>query len=153
MRCYTCDMSNTEIEDIETPPGSSPLEESRSRQSRHFVKRAGGGVLVAIGFILSPFSWWNDLLINIPLAYLFAATVALLNSAWFNPAFVVGYLLTNIVGMLMLQYGMKHAVRSRKSSDIKKEIKSSFVWSLLYTLLIVVLLMTGWIRPPQEYFQ
>ena len=117
------------------------------------MKRAGGGVLAVIGFMLSPLSWWNDLLINIPLAYLFAATVALLNSAWFNPAFVVGYLLTNIIGMLMMQYGMKHAVRSEKPSDIKKEIRSSLIWSLLYTLLIVALLMTGWIQPPQEYFQ
>ena len=36
----------------------------------------GGGFLVVAGFLLSPLSWWNDLVINIPLALGFAWAVS-----------------------------------------------------------------------------
>jgi len=28
-----------------------------------------GGILLVLGFMLSPFSWWNDLFFNLPIAY------------------------------------------------------------------------------------
>jgi len=28
-----------------------------------------GGVLTTLGFIRSPLSWWNDLFVNLPIAY------------------------------------------------------------------------------------
>jgi hypothetical protein len=140
------DAEDTLVADAPILPGMP-----NKQRVRRIIKRAGGGVLAVIGFLLSPLSWWNDLLINIPLAYLFAGAVTWMQPAWFNGAFIVGYLLTNIVGMILLQYGMKHAVRSPKPANFKKELKSSLVWSVLYTFLIVVLLLVGWIQPPVEY--
>jgi hypothetical protein len=144
-------MLDPDTENTLTPAESIALVMPDKKRTRRILKRAGGGVLAIIGFLLSPISWWNDLLINIPLAYLFAGTVTWMQPEWFNVAFVVGYLLTNIVGLVLLQYGMKHAVRSAKPVDFKKELKSSLVWSVLYTLLIVILLLAGWIHPPLEY--
>ena len=143
-------MPDTDTENALTPPESITIE-IPSKRTRRILKRAGGGFLAVIGFLLSPISWWNDLLINIPLAYLFAGAITWIQPGWFNPAFVVGYLLTNIIGLVLLQYGMKHAVRSPKPTNFKKELKSSLIWSVLYTLLIVVLLLIGWIQPPLEY--
>ena len=31
-------------------------------------RKAYGGLLGFIGFLLSPLSWWNDLFVNVPLA-------------------------------------------------------------------------------------
>ncbi|HMI09146.1 MAG TPA: hypothetical protein VK497_01970 [Candidatus Saccharimonadales bacterium] len=144
-------MPDTDTENALSPIESIPSVIPDKKRARRIVKRAGGGALAIIGFLLSPISWWNDLLINIPLAYLFAGTVTWMQPVWFNVAFVVGYLLTNILGLVLLQYGMKHAIRSSKPINFKKELKSSLVWSVLYTILIVILLLSGWIQPPLEY--
>lgn len=144
-------MPETDAENTLTVAGSVPSVVPNRQRARRIIKRAGGGALAVIGFLLSPVSWWNDLLINIPLAYLFAGAVTWAQPSWFNAAFVVGYLLTNILGLVLLQYGMKHAVRSAKPVNFKKELKSSLVWSVLYTLLVVILLLAGWIQPPVEY--
>ena len=42
-------------------------------------------ILVTAGFILSPLSWWNDLLVNIPLAYLFSLPFSILDESLFLP--------------------------------------------------------------------
>ena len=31
-----------------------------------------GGILAVIGWVLSPLTWWNDLLVTIPIAYGFS---------------------------------------------------------------------------------
>ena len=67
--------------------------------------RLRGGVVAVIGYILSPLSWWNDLFINIPLAYLFASLVSLASCRLFAPGMVVGYWLTNVIGLFMLHRG------------------------------------------------
>jgi hypothetical protein len=145
-------MLDTDAENTVTAEPMPSIMPNKQR-TRRILKRAGGGALAVVGFLLSPLSWWNDLLINIPLAYLFAGAITWAQPGWFNAAFIVGYLLTNILGLLLLQYGMKHAVRSAKPGSFKKELKSSLVWSLLYTLLIVVLLLAGWVQPPMEYLR
>ena len=43
-------------------------------------RKLWGSTLGVIGFLLSPLSWWNDLLVNIPLAVAFAWVVS-----WFYP--------------------------------------------------------------------
>jgi hypothetical protein len=35
-------------------------------------RKATGGVLALVGYMLSPLSWWNDLFVNVPLALGFA---------------------------------------------------------------------------------
>ncbi|MFS8793456.1 MULTISPECIES: hypothetical protein [unclassified Synechococcus] len=32
-------------------------------------KKLRGGILLILGFMLSPLSWWNDLFFNLPIAY------------------------------------------------------------------------------------
>jgi hypothetical protein len=36
-------------------------------------KKIVGAVVAALGFVLSPLSWWNDLFVNIPIAYFLRA--------------------------------------------------------------------------------
>lgn len=65
----------------------------------------------AIGFILSPLSFWNDLLVNIPLSWAVAWPVSLLYRPAFPIAFAVAYFATNVLGMWL----MDHAVRQQKN--------------------------------------
>jgi len=99
------------------------------------------GTLAFVGFILSPLSWWNDLFVNVPLAYIFAWVVGKFLDIYisipqwlFAALFVIGYFITNLVGFLMIHYsvvGVKHLE--------KKSIKNQIYVSIVYTLVIILL--------------
>lgn len=113
-------------------------------------KKAWHSFLVVFGFILSPLSWWNDLFVNIPLAYVFAIPFSLIKKDFFLPAFVIGYLLTNVLGMLLIHHGLLKIFNTKKK---KKQLIKDLWIALAYTALIVALVLLGIITPPQEYFK
>ncbi len=49
------------------------------------------GIVAVVGYLLSPLSWWNDLFVNVPLAYLFALPFSQLHVQLYLPAFVLAY--------------------------------------------------------------
>lgn len=105
-------------------------------------------LLVSVGFVLSPLSWWNDLVVNVPLAYFFSLPFSLVSERLFLPSFVLGYWLTNLLGFLMLHWGGEGlAYRSRRTISVKRSL---FV-SVVYSLAMVVFVLLGWLQPPSEY--
>ena len=68
-------------------------------------RKVGGGVVAAVGYILSPLSWWNDLWVNVPLALAFAWGVSLVYKPAFFASAVLGYWITNILGFVLLHKG------------------------------------------------
>lgn len=104
-------------------------------------------ILVATGFILSPLSWWNDLLVNVPLAYLFSLPFSLMNEHLFLPAFILGYWLTNLLGFLMLHWGGEGLAYRRRST---MSVQRSLFVSVLYSVIMIFLVSAGWLAPPTE---
>lgn len=103
----------------------------------HWIKRSAIGL---IGFLLSPLSWWNDIIINIPLAYVFAYIIGrIINIAFsvprwlFTTLFILGYFLTNLAGFLMIHYSIVG-----KSEEKETFWKQGLV-ALIYTLIIIIL--------------
>ena len=88
------------------------------------AKKIKGGILATIGFILSPLSWWNDLFVNIPIAYVFGFLFGLISKSLFLPFMIIGYWITNILGVI-----------------------------LMHKLVIIILVMLGILKFPTEYFQ
>ena len=111
-------------------------------------RRISDVIMATTGFILSPLSWWNDMLVNVPLAYLFSWPFSRMHEQLFVPAFITGYWLTNLLGLLMLHLGSAGLLK--KQHD-KFSFKFSFVVSLIYSALIFVIVMLGWIESPAEY--
>lgn len=111
------------------------------------------GALVTIGYVLSPLSWWNDIFINIPLAYGFAFLFGLISESLFYPMMIIGYWITNIVGLILMHRGIKGITASEDSKYEKKELFKDIFFSILYTLIIVVLIKIGWLKFPTEYFK
>jgi len=68
-------------------------------------KKLRGSFLLGIGYMLSPLSWWNDLFFNLPIALLFGYLVSWMNPDWFLPFTIVGYWLSNVLGIVMMQMG------------------------------------------------
>src|SRR5712691_10539499 len=65
-------------------------------------RRIKGGIVAFIGFMLSPLSWWNDLVVNVPLALAFAWIVSWFLPSLFTVIFIVGYWLTNVLGFVLM---------------------------------------------------
>lgn len=117
---------------------------------KHKIK---GGILVTIGYILSPLSWWNDIVINIPLAYIFALPFGFISRSLFLPMMILGYWITNIVGFMLIHYGVVGFVSKEKGAYSKKELVKDIIISLVYTCAVALLLQIGWIQFPIEYFK
>ena len=95
-----------------------------------------GTIIFFIGYALSPFSFWNDAFVNLPIAYFFASIAASLLQRYFLESFIFFYWLSNIFGIYLMVIS---------GSEILKE---KFSWKkmplvalnvFLYTVLIGVL--------------
>jgi hypothetical protein len=107
-------------------------------------------VLVTGGFILSPLSWWNDAVVNVPLAYLFSLPFSLVSNTLFLPSFLLGYWLSNLLGFLMMHWGGEGLLRRRYPTI---SVRHSVFVSLVYSIAILILVLLGWIPPPSDYLQ
>ncbi len=131
---------------------------ARSRRARcgasmAWKRKLSGGLLATIGYLLSPLSWWNDMVVNVPIALVFAWIV----SAFYKPAFtaslVVGYWLTNVAGFVLMHKGAQQLFSKEEKRYSRRELVKDVVISLVYTLLILVLVEVGILKPFQHYFQ
>ncbi len=116
-------------------------------------RRAYGGTLAFIGYMLSPLSWWNDLFVNWPIALVFAWIIS-----WFwKPAFVasliLGYWLTNILGFVLMQKGGAKIISEKDAPYSRKLLCRDLAISVLYTLLVLALAKAGVIAPIQDTVQ
>ena len=127
-----------------------PADKQPSSQSG---RRIRGGVVVVIGYLLSPLSWWNDLFINIPLAYLFASLISLASCRLFAPGMVVGYWLTNVVGLFMLHRGGTEMLAKPGSPSRRRRIWVDLAIGTGYTALIAALAFSGVLKPPAKLFR
>ena len=104
-----------------------------------------------IGFLLSPLSWWNDLFVNVPLALAFAWLVSCLHRGAFTASFVLGYWLTNVLGLVLMQRGTETMLTKTLKPYTGKQIARDLVIALLYTALILTLVQLGVLAPLQDY--
>jgi hypothetical protein len=115
--------------------------------------RLRGGVVATVGYLLSPLSWWNDLFINIPLAYLLASLVSLASRRLFAPGMVVGYWLTNVLGLFMLHRGGTDLLVKSGARPRRRGIWADLAIGTGYTALIALLTFSGVLKPPTQLFR
>ena len=112
-----------------------------------------GGVLATIGFMLSPLSWWNDAFVNIPLALGFAWLVSSLYRPAFTASLIVGYWLTNVLGLVLLHRGARKMLSEKPVADLRRELLVDVIVSLIYTGVIVILVRQEILKPLTGYFK
>lgn len=100
------------------------------------LKKLRGGAMVGIGYMLSPLSWWNDLFFNLPIALAVGYALGWLNPGWFLPGTIVGYWLSNVLGILMMQFGAMDIFVSEEKRNIKRDLLIGLGGSTLYTLVV-----------------
>ena len=118
----------------------SPELNSTNPDSVSILQKIKGGVLLTVGYLLSPLCWWNDLVINLPIAYGFGYVISLWHSEWFFPAAIAGYWLSNLVGIVLMQMGAKDVLQNTvKKRSLKQEFFSGVLTSTAYTVVVVAL--------------
>ena len=128
------------------------IQETRGAMA--WKRKVGGGLLAVIGFMLSPLSWWNDLFVNVPIALAFAWLVSLVYPRAFEVSLIVGYWLTNVLGFVLMHKGVqKLTTESDANQNSRRALLKDIGISLAYTILIVVLLKLGVLKPISGYFE
>jgi len=112
------------------------------------LKNLKGTFLVSLGYLLSPLSWWNDLFFNLPIAYGFAYLLNWMFADAFLILTVIGYWLSNILGILMMQWGTFDLFFEERQSNLKRDILLGLAGSTIYTIVIVLLLYWNIIQTP-----
>lgn len=98
--------------------------------------------------MLSPLSWWNDLFFNFPIAYGFAYLFNWMFVDAFIILTVIGYWLSNIIGILMMQWGTFDLFFEERQSNFKRDMLLGLAGSTIYTIVVVVLLYLNVIETP-----
>lgn len=102
-------------------------------------KNLRGGALISLGYMLSPLSWWNDLFFNLPIALVFGYGVSWINPHWFIPGTIIGYWLSNVLGMVMMQFGAVNIFLPEDKQNITRDIWMGFGGATLYTVIVAAL--------------
>ncbi len=105
--------------------------------------RVRGSLLFVLGYILSPLSWWNDVFVNLPLAYALGSLAGLLSRRLFLPAMVLAYWGTNILGLVLMSKGAGNIIRPHKPADRRKELIGTLALSAFYTIAVILLVRLG----------
>jgi hypothetical protein len=120
-----------------------PLEQAAQETFKIEVilKKLRGGFFLVIGYLLSPLSFWNDLFFNLPIAYFFGYVCSLLSPDLLLPCSIIGYWLSNIAGILLMQVGAVDVFQNQpKERNLKKELLMGLASSAIYTLVILALI-------------
>jgi hypothetical protein len=110
----------------------------KTGQRRRLGGRLGWGVVAAIGYILSPLSWWNDGFVNIPLALLSAKLLTAVLHVDFVVAFYTSYAATNVAGMMLLYLGAG-GVAGRVRFD-RRSLARQILVALAYSIAVYPIL-------------
>lgn len=104
------------------------------------LKKLRGGFLFAIGWLLSPLCWWNDLVFNLPVAYGFGFLCKLISPDWLLPGTIVGYWLSNVVGIGLMQMGAVEVFQSETKQNFRKNLLLGVASSTVFTLVVLLLM-------------
>lgn len=114
------------------------------------MKEFKRGIIFFIGWLLSPFTWWNDVFVNIPLSYLIASGLFHFIHLRFGALMLGVYWATNVAGIFLMFFSGKDIVLSSKNKI--KSIAVLIIFVVLYSMLMIYLDKHGKLLPLCRYF-
>lgn len=118
---------------------------SANRLSNSFWTRGCGALLCVIGWILSPLTWWNDLLVNLPVSWLLASLIWPAQGPRFGFAVIFFYWLTNVAGLIMMISGGRLLATGKRIRA--NDIMISLWVCAGYTLIVLILSALNIVKP------
>jgi Zn-dependent protease with chaperone function len=140
---------------VESVKAEISVERETSANSFNFetlktiATKVRGGLFLVLGYLLSPLSFWNDLFFNLPIAYAFGYLCSLISPNLLLPCSIIGYWLSNIAGILLMQAGAIDVFQNQpQERDLKKELLMGLISSLVYTVIIIALIQFKILQTP-----
>ena len=112
----------------------SRLAGALARGRSKIVVRGATAALAVVGFILSPLSWWNDAVVNIPLSLAIASLLNVLTGLDLKVGFTIAYWLTNVGGLILMLVGGDAAYKGKVT---KRSLIASLIAGTIYTLIVI----------------
>jgi len=109
------------------------------------MKKLLNRTIFFLGWLLSPFTFWNDAFINIPLSYICANLFIRLFPSNFLLTVLIFYWVSNLVGVFMMYAAGKNILKGGKNS-IRELVKLLCVITL-YSLTLLLLGRMGILKP------
>jgi hypothetical protein len=109
------------------------------------MRKIARSIFFLFGWMLSPFTWWNDALVNLPLAYLLASAVFYFTHLPFKWLILAAYLFTNILGLLLIFLSGRQIILSAK--DNFRTGAFACLMLAIFSLLVIYLEKLGLLRP------
>ena len=98
-----------------------------------------------VGWLLSPLTFWNDALINIPISYLCASLTSRVLPGNFIVLTLVYYWLSNVLGLCMMA-ASGHAV-IKEGRGLLKGIIDLLATIVVYSGILIILGRAGFLKP------
>lgn len=108
------------------------------------------GLMFFIGWVLSPFTWWNDAFINIPLSYIIANLLFYIIKIKFAWLVISSYWLTNALGLFFMYFGGKSFIASTRNKV--KTVALMAIFLTIYSALMFYLDRHGKLAPLCIFF-
>ena len=102
-------------------------------------------IIFFIGWLLSPFTFWNDVFVNIPISYICANLLSRIIRVDFLLLVLVAYWLSNAVGVLMMYASGKAIIRDKRA--LMRELAVFLATIALYSAILILLNKAGVLRP------
>lgn len=112
------------------------------------VRKIGSGLLIGVGYMLSPLSWWNDLFFNLPIALVFGYAARWFHPDWLVAGTIVGYWISNVLGIVMMQVGAMELLVAQEQRNFKRDLVVGLGGSTAYTVVIAALAYFHVLRLP-----
>lgn len=118
------------------------------------VQEAERRIVTRNWLLVIPLCWWNDLVFNLPVAYGFGYLCSWLSPNFMLPGSIMGYWLSNIAGIIMMQFGTTDMFQDQpKKANLKKELLSGVASSTVYTLIVLALVRFKVLGTPMFFFR
>ena len=101
------------------------------------MKKALKRATFFLGWLLSPLTSWNDIFLNIPLAYLLAMAAVKTFHTDFVITLLSAYWLTNIIGIVMMVASGQSIFRDKNNRT--RELLVILGTLIVYSLLMIVI--------------
>ncbi|MFH0764110.1 MAG: hypothetical protein V1927_03825 [Candidatus Omnitrophota bacterium] len=98
-----------------------------------------------IGWLLSPFTFWNDAFINIPISYLCANLFIRLFPSDFLLTVLIFYWMSNLIGIFMMYVCGKNILKG--GENLILELAKLLCAITLYSLMLLILGRMGILKP------
>jgi hypothetical protein len=106
-----------------------------------FIKNA----VFFIGWMLSPLTFWNDVFVNIPIAYLCASLALKFIHADFLFLALIFYWLSNGFGIMIMYFSGKSIMQDK--GNRLKALVSLLITVVIYSIIIIILNRIGILKP------